>query len=487
MFSLFYKLGQTKAQEEFAPGIPASRATEKLPTVNKSQTWQLAIQRHNAERAGEHLDLRLVDPTGKAHSWAVPKAELPKPGQSVLLVQQPTHTGEYATTFGKDKPQLIESGYGKGKVSLEHLSDVDVYHSKPDLEGTRLRFNIYKGTHPEEYAIVRTQNGADILVNKTLSRERVSHLPLGAKPKLKETAFDKVDPTASDEILMPKLDGAHTLLDLPTSGKIPRLFSYRIGQRAATGVIEHTHKAPSLLELRVPKNLGGTLLRAETIATNKTTGKALPAKDVAGLLNASVTRSREQQQELNAEIKPIVFDIAKYRGRDVSHKSFAERYQLLKQIARDTNIPVVEIATTTIEKEKLLKDIKAGKHPLTNEGVVVRHVERATPAIKAKLRPDYDVVVRNIFEASSPNGKGLGRAGGFEYSWTPKGPIAGRVGTGFDHDMAKDMHNQPHEYLGRVAKVEAETKYPSGKLGKPAFKEWHLDKGPGYIRTKYRG
>ncbi len=472
MFNYFYKLGAAKALKEFAPGIPTARNIDLLPTVGKPQTWTLAIQRHLADRAGEHLDLRLIDPaTGKAHSWALPKARLPEPGQSVLAVQQPTHTEDYARNFGLRKPQKITSGYGKGTVSIEHLSDADVFHSKPETEGTRVRFNIYKGTHPEEYAIVRTSSGADLLVNKTLNRARLSHLPLGSKPKLREKAHTALDVNDTSEIMMPKLDGAHTLIDLAATGKIPRLFSYRLGQRAATGVIEHTHKAPSLLEQKVPKGLAGTILRAETIGVDRETGKAIAAKDLAGLLNSNVNLSRQKQKELGIEIKPVVFDIDKYRGRDVSNKSFTERHNLIREIASQMKLDFVELARTAKEKSQLLDTIKAKKHSLTSEGVILRSdvVDHAT---KVKFRPDYDVHVRSIFGIAGKN-----RAGGFEYSITPKGKPVGRVGTGFSHAEAKEMLDDPSKYVGRVAKIEAETQYPSGSLAKPSFKEWHLEKG----------
>ena len=39
------------------------------------------------------------------------------------------------------------------------------------------------------------------------------------------------------------------------------------------------------------------------------------------------------------------------------------------------------------------------------------------------------------------------------------------------------MVNKPNNYVGRVAKVQAEQKYESGALGKASFMEWHLDKG----------
>lgn len=467
-----HALGLLKVAKEFAPGIPDRKVTQPLPDVKKPKDWTYALQRHKAERAGEHLDLRLVDPdTGHAHSWALPAAVLPEPGKSVLAVPQPTHTKEYATEFGKGKPRKIESGYGKGIVALEDLRPAEVFHSKEEEAGTRVRFNLYKGTHPEEYALVRTGDGNDRLVNKTLSRSRLGHLPLGGKPKLKDVKPDDIDFSNDTEIMMPKLDGAHTLVDLKDKGRIPRLFSYRLGKRSATGAIEHTHKAPSLLTQRVPADLAKTILRAEAIAVDKD-GKALQAKNLAGMLNASVPVSRAKQKELGTEIKPVLFDVVKYKGKDVQDLPYKERYALLKEISRKMNFEVADVATTTTAKKSLLQKIKSGRHPLTSEGVVLRSTEDPGKVSKAKFRPDHDVYVKNVFPSTNKE-----RAGGFEYAWTPRGPVAGRVGTGFTHATARDMLDNPDKYKGRSAKLQAETKYPSGALGKPSFIEWHLDKG----------
>jgi hypothetical protein len=418
-----------------------------------------------------------VDPhTGHAHSWALPGARLPEPGKSVLAVPQPTHTAEYALNFGKVKPEEIVEGYGKGTVRMHALMDTEVYHAKPETEGTRVRFNLYKSTGPEEFALVRTSDGNDRLVNKTLSRDRVPHLNIGAKPKLKELDISTLDINDANAVLMPKYDGAHNILDLPAEGRIPRLFSYRAPKRHVAGVIEHTHKVPALLKTRVPESAAKSTLRVETIGVNQE-GRAIPAKDIAGMLNATVPNSRAKQDELNTSLKNVIFDITRYRGKDVSDKPFSERLRLMHEVGSALGMDVAQTAHTPEEKRNLLEVIQSGRHPLTTEGVVVRHHDKPAVAFKAKIRPDHDVYVRKIFEATDAGGAGKGRAGGFEYSWTPRGEIAGRVGTGFTHDEARDMLANPKDYLGRVAKVEAETKYPSGALSKASFKEWHLEKG----------
>jgi len=464
-------------EREFAPGIPDRSKIVPLPEIKKPKDWTFALQHHQADRAGEHLDLRLVDPeTGHAHSWALPAAVMPKPGKSVLAVPQPTHTEEYALHFGKGKPREITEGYGKGTVSMREIHDAEVFHSQPDDSGTKMRFNLYRGTHPEEYAIVHTSDGNNRLVNKTLSKERLPHLPLGGKPSIKEKHPKDIDFDNDEEVMMAKLDGAHAIIDLDKGGRIPRVFSYRKAKRAKSGVIEHTHKIPSLLDQRTPKDLARTILRGETIAVNSK-GKALPAKDIAGMLNASVPTSRAKQKELGAHLEPVAFDVIKFKGKDVSELPFSARYKMLQEVADKTNIKITDIATTPAQKKKLLKKIQTGKHKLTSEGVVLRPMNVPGKAIKAKFRPDYDVYVRGVFGATDKHGKPKDRAGGFEYSWTPLGDIAGRVGTGFNHQIARDMLDDPKRFIGRVAKVQAEQKYPSGALGKASFQEWHLDKG----------
>jgi ATP-dependent DNA ligase len=317
-------------------------------------------------------------------------------------------------------------------------------------------------------------------VNKTLSQGRLPHLEFGSKPKLKALDVSKIDFDNDAEALMPKYDGAHNYLDLGKVGKIPRMYSYRTPKKHTSGVIEHTHKVQTLLQTRVPKELQNTTLRVETLAVDKDTGKALPARTLAGMLNAGVENSRKAQQEANATLLPVAFDVIRYKGKDVTNLPYRARYELLNTVKSQINIPITEIATSAKDKSKLLAKIRGGRHPVTSEGVVLRplDVSSKTPqATKAKFRPDHDVYVREIFPAVGQKGEALNRAGGFRYSWSPRGPIVGSIGTGFDHGTARDMLEHPERYKGRVAKVEAETKYPSGALGKGAFKEWHLEKG----------
>ena len=145
------KLSQDKlgsARKEFAPGIPANRKIHKIPKVKNPQPWTLAIQKHDADKAGTHFDLRLIPPKGnKAHSWAIPKAKLPKRGVMQLAIQQPTHTREYATTFSGKIPK---GTYGAGKVTMHTNEPVTVLSAGDN----RVKFRRASG---EQFTLFRTK------------------------------------------------------------------------------------------------------------------------------------------------------------------------------------------------------------------------------------------------------------------------------------------------------------------------------------------
>jgi hypothetical protein len=428
---------------------------------------------HEATRAGLHIDLRLGDPaTGIAHSFVLPKAdELPKPGEAKRVIPTYDHTLPYLDFTGR-----IESEYGKGVVRAGRREQADVYHADPtDPASTKLRFNLYGGTNPEEFAIRKDQKGRWFLHNKTQTREKRPDLPVG-KPTYKETEVDKVDPDDPAQVMMPKLDGAHVLIDLK-AGRSPRVFSYRVAKKAPTGLIEHTHKLPELLEKKVPKELDGLILRGELLGIDKD-GKAIPAEVIGGLLNSKVWESRDKQKRDDIKLQVFPFSTVSRKGENLENAAYSDKLKVLEYVSKVLPaLKVPEVARTPERKKQLLEEIGKGKHPLTTEGVVLVELDKPSTPIKAKYAPDHDVYIRDVHPAiSGKTGEPHGRVGSVSYSWGPNGPIVGQFG-GFKHDVAKDMLENPDKYVGRVAKVKAMKKFESGALFQPRFAGWHLDKG----------
>lgn len=141
-------VGRFRKSAAVAPGIPAGRKIDPLPDV-KQKAWMLAIQKHVAKRAGKHYDLRLVDPkSNKAHSFAVPKARLPRRNDRMLLaIQQPTHTADYALGFTGTIP---DNTYGAGKVTMPFKEGIEV------IKGNADKIHFQRG-NGQRYVLFRTK------------------------------------------------------------------------------------------------------------------------------------------------------------------------------------------------------------------------------------------------------------------------------------------------------------------------------------------
>lgn len=456
--------------DEFAPGIPAARGTHPIPRVHseKPETWHMAVQHHEAERAGHHIDFRLVDPQGRAHSWALPKAKLPKPGERVLAVRQPTHSAAYAARQGVFD---IGEGYGKGRVRGSGLQPVEVVRSQP----SQVRFNVYGGSKEgnQEFNLLQTGKGW-LLQNISATAERGVPGPGGhpiphSKPKYSEIPTEKVRFDNAEEIHQAKLDGAHVTYHL-RADKPLKVFSYRPTERA-TGVLEHTFKLPGWRQLKAPPALAGTVLRGELYATDQG-GKALPAEQVGGLLNASVWKSREKQEQLG-HLKPAIFDVVRWKGRDVEQAPYSQKLEMLREV--QSKMPTLHLPRTAVteqEKQQLFRDIKAGKEPSTAEGIISWHLGRSRPT-KAKFRPDHDAVIVGVTPGA---GKHTGRIGALQVKLEGKDAVT-HVGTGMSDKLRAEIAKNPDAYIGRAVKVHTQQVFPSGKLRAPSFGGFHLEKG----------
>lgn len=463
---------QKPFKNEYAPGIPFRRKTQQIPN-KKDVTWELTVHDHHAKRRGRHLDLRLGDPnTGHAHSWAL-TGKLPNPGESTWAIQQPTHTIQYMDFRG-----IIHDGYGAGKVDIAERGKTNIIESSND----RVKFLVNRGTTPYLYTLRRMQGNKWKLFNNTLTRDNIPRVPT-YKPTYKSKKYEDLPTDNPDEIYMPKIDGAHNLIVLPKADKQVRVISYRKSKRDPTGVIEHTFKFPEMPGTKTPSGFGGTVLRAEAYAINPHTKESVEAQTLAGILNSSTPTSVAAQKSLG-KLRLAPFDVVYFNGKDISSKPYGERLEILKKVVDKLpeNVEIPPVAETINEKKKLVRDIKSGKIPLTREGIVVWDKTKPTPPTKYKLRPEYDVVIRDFYPGS---GKIKNKAvGGFLFSHSEGGPIVGRVGTGFSEELRKDMNKHPEKYLGMIARVSGQGIYKNrGNLGAiraPAFIDFHPDKNEPY-------
>ena len=361
--------------KEFAPGIPLERKKQKLPEVKTPVQWEFGVHRHDAQSAGEHYDLRLGDPsTGHAHSWAI--RHFPKPGEVRLAVQQPTHTIPYMDFKGR----IPLGTYGGGDVELAQRGKAEVLGA----DDTRVRFNVYKGRGQEEFILFRPKDEPDewMIRNVTKTREALPDVPVG-KSKYKSIKPENIDYEKPNTVLQAKLDGAHVLFNFDRPQSQVRTFSHR-PVKATGEPIEHTHRIPDFRKHRAPTRMSGTVLRGELHARDSK-GQAIPPARVGGILNASVWKSRDKQRE-EGELVPVAFDVVRWRGKDVQHEPYGKRLELLQEAVQKAPwLQLPRSASTPEEKKKLVEDIRTGKEPTTDEGVIEWDLNSSKPPTKAKF------------------------------------------------------------------------------------------------------
>lgn len=447
-------------------GIPDKSVKSDLPSSN-TEMWDYVIHRHEADRAGLHYDLRMSPPGSDiAYSWAIPKATLPNPYEKVLAVKQPDHTREYMSWKG-----TIEDGYGKGKVTIAEKGKVEVLESSPN----KINFNIYTGTESKRFVLIKTGGDNWLLLNYTPTRDK-RDIP-DYKPKYKDIKIQDLKFDFDDEYFAPKYDGSHSIFHIRKDHGIDT-FSYRPSKRSKAKLIDHTFKT-DLFKVK-PNSLNDTVLRGEVFGVDSE-GKAIPSSRTGGMLNASVLKSREKQQE-EGKLDHVVFDIVRFKGKNVEDLPYSEKFKLLEQVhAEIPEIKLPPLARTTQEKEELTNKIQLGEFGSTDEGVIVYKLNDPKP-LRSKIKNDFDVYVTGIFPGTGKYANNA--AGGFEYSMHKGGPKVGRVGSGFTDAERRDMWENPQDYVGRVAKVVTERQYHTGSLRIPIFKEWRYEMFPKRASSK---
>jgi len=150
---------QKVALREFAPGIPYFKGRAEIPK-KENKVFEFVIQKHMAERAGKHYDIRLGDPeTGIGHSFVV--RTLPKKGEKILAHHTVDHVIPYFDFEGR-----IEKGYGKGIVKQVERGKVTVKSSSPN----KITF-ITHSKQPKKYSLIYLDGKKWLMVQSDLKKK----------------------------------------------------------------------------------------------------------------------------------------------------------------------------------------------------------------------------------------------------------------------------------------------------------------------------
>lgn len=425
-----------------AIGLPDRSNFGDISQLKEGELLDLIVQEHRARRAGKHFDVRLGDPERELFSWATRKGLPDVPGRAHQLFRQPLHTYGY-----KDFEGEIPEGYGAGFV--KKILEQKVLTTRSDEGGIS-----FTGPKGDRFRFTR-QNGTWV-ATKAKPLKTPGHL----KEHMKSVAPEDVG-TLDIQSAEPKIDGALHLLRL---GVDPELISHRISKRHG-GPIVHTERVfggrPRLDAGKIPTELHTSELLGEVYAQRE--GKMLTPEELGGLLNSDLDKSIAKQRAENIKMRLAL------HGISGGTQPREQQRQLLAQVAAllPATLEVVPEVKGRENALKLLKQVRAGRHPLTHEGVIIHTLQGPR---KVKLSEESDVYIREPFEGTGRLDN-LGLPGGFTYSHTSKGPIIGRVGSG----LSDETRTALSDYIGRVARVKHHGIGAKGALKKPSFVALHED------------
>ncbi len=447
---------------DFAPGLPKKTDAGDISQLKAGKFVDFIVQRHDAQRAGTHFDVRLGTPQTGLFSWAT-KKELPKPGERRALFQQPLHRHEYKNFEGE-----IPEGYGKGKVTKHEEGQLLITKITP----SSIQFTKTHKKFPERFVLVKPKEEGSkqwLLINTT---------PTDPIP-YKKIHYSKISPDKAEAVLanlqpgssvQAKIDGAASLTKL-MADKLD-VVSYRASKTTGAPIL-HTERLfkGEPVTVKIPSKYIGSVLRGELYG--KTDKGVIPPQELGGILNSTISKSVTTQKERGIDLKNMIFDIQQLGEKPLKDVPYEHRLRLVQQLLKHLpgNFEGPTEAKTPEEAVKLFRQIREGRHPLTKEGIVI-HRPHKKP-VKVKFTEEHDVHITGVFPGK---GRLAGQgAGGFTYSFTPRGKTVGKVGTGFSEEARRDMLANPSEWIGRVAKIRAQEKLPSGALRAPSLLALHED------------
>jgi len=480
-------------------GIPDRTDFGDTGKLTKDQLVDLFIQRHLAQRAGEHFDYRIGTPDTGLYSWSMKPTRLPEPGQKRFVRQQPVHSHPYGSFEGR-----IGSGYGAGTVKQEQKGKVLITKASP----TKIEFTTATSGVPERFILLKPDKWGErewLLINNT-PKEVIPY----EKVRYKKIPAESVEPLITQmqegTSVQAKIDGASSLIKLMSNGA--EVVSYRVSKKTGRPIVHTERFFGGRPQMDIPKELVGTVLKGELYGERQPTqnptakpgrtvaegtgsgpavpgtgrlddgrgsGRVIPPQELGGLLNASLVNSLDRQRQEGIQLKNMLFDIQQLGKQPVGQDvPYAERRKMIEQVL--AHLPadkfgVPEQATTPEDAQAMWSQIRDKQHPLTEEGVVI-HPPTGKP-MKAKNLEESDVYIRSIYPGAGKY-HNLG-AGGFAYALSPGGPEVGRVGTGLSDDLRRDMHANPDAYTDRVARIHSQEQLPSGAWRSPALIALHED------------
>ena len=263
-----------------------------------------------------------------------------------------------------------------------------------------------------------------------------------------------------------KLDGMRSVIHITKNGL--RIFSRSSGVEDPTRPLEKTAALPHLASLRFPQ-LANTILDAEILAPG------IDAASLSGAIHSNGVR------KTNGLVKVFVFDVLRYRGEDLSHKTLRQRIEVLDILNGGLQSPYVIFlpwAFTAKEKRSLYESVLARG----GEGIMIKrldavYIQGGRPAnnwLKAKKSATFDCVVMGF---TTGKGKFNNRIGALIFGQYVNGKLVelGQASGMSDAERNK-MSAHPDEFIGKVVTIKGMERLKSGAIRHPQFAGIRYDK-----------
>ncbi|MEQ1587130.1 MAG: non-homologous end-joining DNA ligase [Cyclobacteriaceae bacterium] len=372
------------------------------------------VHRHHASHL--HYDLRL-EQDGVLKSWAVPRGLPPHPGVKRLAVQTEDHPMKYLTFDG-----VIPKGqYGAGEMWIYALGKYQITKDKKDGFYFRLSSKEVNG----EYRIYKIKAKEWLL--ERVDTPQVNYLQDEIEPMLSGSA---VKPPLGDNFLHEiKWDGIRALIAVE-DGQV------RIRTRNQNDV---TKQFPELTVADKSFRATCGLFDAEIVCLDKS-GKADFKKVIHRLMSTGETTIQK-----NSKTSPVycyVFDCLYMDGRSLIHEPLVKRREWLKDaIKSDTPYRISEAVD---DGEALFE--AAREHQL--EGIISKDKsgkylpgKRSDLWLKIKVRNTRECVILGYNPGKGDRSVTFGGLHIAERDGD-KFLYRGKVGTGFDDAMIKEIFKQ---------------------------------------------
>lgn len=463
---------------------PSGEKTTRPPGERRS----FVVQQHKARTL--HYDLRL-EWKGVLKSWAVPKGPSDNPDDKRLAVQVEDHPLDYADFEG-----VIPQGeYGAGSVLVWDRGTWEPEGSadpEEALERGSLKFVLHGKKLQGRWALAR-MGGSDgknwlLIKHKDASasskpgRPVVERAPRSVQSErtIGEVAEESME-VFSHGVRFSKLKGAEPAKELPLDLKPELAFLSKLPPRGDEWLHELKYDGYRILA----RKEGGTirlLSRNEKDWTARFQPVAKALQSLAGdaVLDGEIVvvdeQGRSSFQSLQRQLKEkkagrlayFVFDLPWFQGHDLRGVALEERKEVLRQLL-DRSFPGPESLIRFSDHQKgkgelfFQRACQAGVEGIVSKRAGSKYIGRRTRDwLKLKCGRQQEFVIGGFTE---PEGSRIGFGalllGYYETTEEENAALryAGRVGTGFDDAMLRDLH-------AAMRKIEAKTSPFSDALPK---------------------